>query len=131
MKITKSKLQEQLKHVMRHMAEHTLPECQHTCAVPYSCCSPEYCQMAMEYALEEWGVQLQPTGHERLPLLGEHGCIAEPHLRPLCTLHTCQINGIGIKPGDQKWTDKYFELRQQANEITNELYLLKSNPSSH
>ena len=66
--------------------------------------------MAIQYAKEEWGVQLEPTSHSTLPLMGPSGCIAAPHLRPLCTLHTCAINGMGTS-GNPQWDEKYFNLR--------------------
>lgn len=100
----------------RQMADLTLPECRHTCRAPLSCCSPEYCAAAEERA-KSWGVSLEPTGHERLPFMGEEGCIVPPHLRPSCTIHTCQINSCGFKPGDKDWTDKYFQLRQEIMEL--------------
>ena len=99
--------------LMQQMADLTLLECRR-CRVPLSCCSPEYCEMAIQYAKEEWGIKLEPTGHERLPLMGPMGCIAAPHLRPLCTLHTCRINGVGTS-GDLEWDRRYFKLREKID----------------
>lgn len=99
--------------LMQKMAELTLPQCQ-SCRNPLSCCSPEYCHMAISYAKEEWNVSLERTDHPTLPLMGPTGCIAAPHLRPLCTLHTCKINGIGSS-GDKAWDVKYFELREKID----------------
>jgi len=101
----------------QEMSQHTLSECTHTCRLPLSCCSPEYCLMAKDYAKEEWGISLSSTGNEQLPFMGEDGCVVPPHLRPLCTLHTCQIHAIGIKPGDPQWTQKYFCLRDEIEEM--------------
>ena len=70
------------------------------------CCSPEYCEMAIEMS----GGTLKPTGHPRLPLMGPKGCIAAPHLRPLCTLHLCSIASVGTS-GDAAWDTEYFDLR--------------------
>lgn len=95
------------------MHEHTLAECK-KCRVPLSCCSPEYCEMAIDIAKEE-GVELARTDHPRLPLMGKDGCTAAPHFRPLCTLHTCRINNLGTS-GNQEWDDRYFELREQIEE---------------
>lgn len=71
--------------------------------------------MAMQYADEEWGVKLEPTTHPNLPLMGPNGCNAAPHLRPLCTLHTCKINSIGTS-GNTTWDERYFQLREQIDE---------------
>ena len=67
--------------------------------------------MAFEFARDRWGVELQPTWHRTLPLMGAAGCIAEPHLRPLCTAHTCETCEHGEKRGDPEWTRRYCELR--------------------
>lgn len=106
---------QELKVLFQEMADHTLLECKQ-CFRPYSCCSPEYCEMAIEYAKQEFNIDLQKTGHDRLPLMGNNGCIAEPYLRPLCTLHTCSINSIGFGKLGQQWTDKYFELREKIED---------------
>jgi hypothetical protein len=103
--------------LFREMADLTAPECANACKVPHSCCSPEYCDMVEERVLEE-GALLQPTGHPTLKFMGVDvngratGCVVEPYLRPLCTLHTCAVNGIGFKIGDDAWNRRYFELRE-------------------
>ena len=98
------------------MAKHTEPECAN-CRAPHSCCSHEYCEMAIEYAQERYGVTLEPTGHPTLPMMGPNGCTVAPHMRPLCTLHTCTINSVGFKPYDAPWTRKYFKLRNQIDRL--------------
>jgi hypothetical protein len=96
----------------QRMADFTAPECAQTCPLPYSCCDKMYCDEAARYAFEREGVVLQETGHAMLPFMGEHGCTVPPHLRPLCTVHTCAVNRFGFKPGDEAWTRKYFRLRR-------------------
>jgi len=103
----------QTREMFQQISDLTLPECRSTCKIPYSCCSPEYCLMAIDYAKDKWKVILTPTKHPKLPLMGKNGCIAEPYLRPLCSIHTCEINSIGIKKNDPEWTKKYFELREK------------------
>jgi hypothetical protein len=104
--------------LFQQMADLTNPECG-KCLNPYSCCDGMYCHCAEEYARDEWGIELRPlkTGHPTIPFLGENGCVVAPHLRPLCTLHTCDINGIGVKKGDPEWTAAYFKLREQIEEL--------------
>ena len=114
-------IQDELKVLYAQMSEHTLPECQSTCRAPMACCSPEYCDEAIRWAKRRWGVKLEPTSHPRLPLMGESGCIAAPHLRPTSSVHTCQVNSFGFKPGDPEWTDRYFELRDAIDEKEYEL----------
>ena len=99
------------------MAAHTRPECASTCVLPHSCCAPEYCESARLWALSEWGVELQETGHPRLPYMGESGCVVPPHLRPICTVHTCEVNSLGFKRGDRAWTTRYFELRDRIDDL--------------
>ena len=74
------------------MYELTEPECRTSCACPQSCCSPEYCDMTKQWAKEQWDGEIEPTGHDRLPFMGPKGCIVAPHLRPMCTMHTCDVN---------------------------------------
>ena len=61
-------------------------------------------------------VVLTPTDHPRLKFMSPTGCVVPPHLRPLCTLHTCDVNGRGFKPNDPAWTARYFALREQLEE---------------
>ena len=96
--------------LFQEMYELTEPECRLTCRCPQSCCSPEYCEMAAEFASEN-GIVLKRTEHPTLKFMSSKGCVVPPHLRPLCTLHTCDINGHGFKPNDPAWTKKYFDLR--------------------
>lgn len=104
---------EKLVELYQQMYVMTEPECRLTCRCPQSCCSPEYCTMTIQYAKEFWDADLAPTDHPKLPLMGTTGCIAAPHLRPMCTMHTCDINGVGFKKGDPEWTEKYFKLRNK------------------
>lgn len=103
------------------MSEHTKDICAHKCRVPHSCCSPEYCDMAISIAKEDWGVQLKATpqyeeGRTKFPLMGLEGCVASPHFRPLCTFHNCAINGVGFTQ-DKKWDKAYFKLRSQIDKL--------------
>jgi len=110
----------------QQMYEMTSPECGCSCKLPYSCCSPEYCQGAIGHAQEHWGITLEPLGtpgrstrNEELPLLGPEGCIAAPHLRPICTVHTCEINAFGfkVKDPDSAWTKRYSRLREEIDSL--------------
>lgn len=99
----------------QQMADLTKPECASSCRIPHSCCSPEYCQMAREVA-KEWGVELDETDHPTLPFMGDNGCVVAPHLRPMCTIHTCDIGAFGCKfhpSPDPEWDEKYFRLREK------------------
>ncbi len=115
-------LRKQLIVLYQEMADITLPKCKQ-CRAPLSCCSPEYCHMAIEYAAQEWGVELKETGHSELPLMGKNGCVAAPHLRVLCTLHVCCINSLGCDVKDLPWTEKYFDLREKITEADFELFV--------
>ena len=108
---------DRLKALYREMYELTRPECGGTCWLPYSCCDDLYCRVTVKWAKEHWGVTLEPTGHPKLPLLGEEGCTVEPHLRPICTVHTCEINSLGFKKGDSDWTQRYFQVREQLGSM--------------
>jgi hypothetical protein len=95
----------------RDIAALTAVECGTDCKVPYNCCHPAFCQLAITWAKVKWGVTLEPTGHPKLPLLGPAGCIAEPHLRPVCSVHACCVAEFGGKPGHPDWTARYHALK--------------------
>ena len=99
--------------LFREMSELTAPECAKNCKIPHSCCDDMYCGMAEEIALDQHGITLTRTSHPTLRFMGPNGCTVEPHLRPLCTLHTCAVNSHGFKPGDPEWTKRYFDLREK------------------
>lgn len=99
------------------MSDLTAPECEKNCKLPHTCCSIEYCLITIDHAKKEWGVDLETTGNEKLPLMGPTGCTAAPHLRPICTVHTCDINNLGFKRGDPAWTEQYFKLRGKIEEL--------------
>ena len=107
-------------HLYGEMAKMTAPVCANTCGAKRSenrCCEAYYCELAIAHAKKKWGVTLTPTGHPKLPLMGPDGCTAAPHLRPICTVHTCEINDLGFKPGDETWTNRYFKVRERIDEL--------------
>lgn len=109
-------MNEALKLLYKKMAEHTLPECSRSCRVPYSCCDKLYCDIAQQYA-KEHGQIFVGDNDKKAPMLGAHGCIIPPHLRPICTMHTCDINSLGFKRNDQPWTEKYYALREEIETL--------------
>lgn len=103
------------------LAAHTEPECTGACERPMTCCQERYCEIAMDFAVEHWGVELQTTWHRALPLMGPDGCTVAPHLRPICTAHTCEICEHGAKRGDAAWTERYYVLRDAIADLEAEL----------
>lgn len=113
------------KDLFSKMADHTAPLCAGigpgSCRVPHSCCDRMYCEDAISYA-KEAGEVLKPSDFDpRLPLMGPHGCVAPPHLRPICTVHVCCINGAGFNAHDKAWTKRYFELRDKLEDVLVEI----------
>lgn len=111
------------------IAEHTKPVCSgehpHGCRVPFSCCHESICELVIEEA--KWkGVELQRTDHPRLPLMGPTGCTAAPHLRPMCAVHACPINNVGVIVQDRVWSKRYWTLRNQITTL--ELKAMAKNP---
>lgn len=86
------------------------------CRAPHSCCSPEYCEYADNYSQKQ-GITLQRTDHSTLPFMGSDGCIVPPHLRPTCTIHTCDIASLGFHKSNPDWTDRYWELRYKLSDL--------------
>jgi hypothetical protein len=116
-----TKAKKRLVKLYAQMAELTKPECAQ-CSSPHSCCSQEYCELTIQWAAKAWGVTLERTdGRDTrggpLPLMGPTGCTAAPHLRPICTVHTCDINSLGFKKGDLGWTERYFKLRDALDNL--------------
>lgn len=109
-----------LKELYKEIAEHTKPKCSNTCNLPQSCCSPEYCEMAMDIAAKEYNILLKRTDNPRLPLMGINGCVAEPYLRPLCSVHICE--GTLFRSGPA-FMEKYFDIREKINEEECKKYL--------
>jgi hypothetical protein len=97
------------------MASITMDKCRQKCHQLGSCCSSEYCDMAAEYAADQ-GVVLEETG-STLRFLKDGKCTVPPHFRPLCSLHQCDINSLGFSAGDPAWTEVYFLLREQLDEL--------------
>lgn len=104
------------------MAALTAPECAKTCRIPFSCCEAEHCESTILWAKDRWGIELPRTNGQSwkgkpLPLMGPNGCTAAPHLRPICTVHTCDVNSLGCKSGDPTWTERYMQLRNEIDEL--------------
>jgi hypothetical protein len=114
---------QQLIELYAAMAAHTAPECR-ACFIPYSCCHKLYCEHTIAHAKKKWGVDLPTTTDPKLPLMGPTGCTAAPHLRPHCTTHTCSVQSIGAKRGDQPWTDEYHRLSGLIDALEWELFPL-------
>ncbi len=109
------KLQE-LITLSQKMFDLTKGECTR-CPKPHSCCDAVYCQAAANYAKGTWGIDLPKTNHPTLPFMGPQGCTVPPHLRPICTVHTCEVSSLGFKRGDPEWTKRYFELREAIDTL--------------
>lgn len=105
---------ELLKALYLELYKLTQPVCQTKCNLPQSCCSPEYCEFAIDWAKTRWGTVLERTAHARLPLMGPSGCTATPHLRPMCTAHVCELTLYKQGPG---YMDTYFALRSKIDEL--------------
>lgn len=112
--MARKNLDDELKQAWQEMSELTKPKCSNDCLVPRSCCSPEYCEGAIQVAKKDWGLDLQRTAHPKLPLMGPDGCVAPPHVRPLCTLHVCE--GTFWK-APMAWKKKYMALREKLNRL--------------
>lgn len=121
-------MSEKLVQLYQKMADLTAPECagvgEGSCKVPHSCCDKLACDITRDYAKRVYNVTLEehpPFNHRGAYFLTDKGCTVAPHLRPLCTLHTCSINGLGYKHSngviDTKWTQKYFTLRNQIERL--------------
>lgn len=122
---------EQLKILYKELYDLTNPLCK-KCRAPQSCCSREYCDLVMIRVEELWQEDFSDVGkqyifNQNIPFMREDGCILPPHLRPMCTLHHCDINSVGffnpkLDSDSEIKTKKYFELREKIDELETELF---------
>lgn len=108
---------EELIQLYQDLADHTLEACKAECPDFGSCCDAFYCEVAQTYALDKWGVRLEPTGHPTLPLMGPKGCTAPPHLRPICTVHFCEMERVERQPDRSRWKERYLQLRRRIDDL--------------
>lgn len=101
----------------------TESECAGHCDRPRTCCEARYCAIAIDHAQTHWQTELAETWHPALPLMGDDGCTAAPHLRPICTAHTCAVCAHGEKPGDPVWNAQYKKLTGEIATIETRLSL--------
>jgi hypothetical protein len=114
--VTEEGLRESLVADYQEMYELTRLECAEVCVRPGGCCHELFCTLTLRYARSRWGVELEPTAHPTLPLMGDTGCIAAPHLRPTCTVHVCEINDQGVRSEDTEWTERHAALQNRLEE---------------
>ena len=97
------------------MAHHTHSECS-ACRVPFSCCNADACREAANFAWIFFGIDTKPDFTKAVPFLSETGCTLPPHLRPQCTVYTCDIHAFGFKRDyNPKWNKRYWQLREDIN----------------
>jgi hypothetical protein len=119
---------EKLIEMYQQMSDLTAPECAHTCMIPHHCCQAAQCEDTINFAQRYYGVTLARTTHPRLPLMSPSGCTAAPHLRPVCTVHTCDVNSFAGKFDrktstiDKEWTLRYFKLRDEIDQQFNAVH---------
>ncbi len=99
-----------LESLYQEMYELTNNDCGCDYSKPYRCCEAQYCNIAKKFAKDKYSIELLPINNE-MPFMGALGCIVEPHLRPLCTMHACCITYKEGKFPDSNKTKEYFYLR--------------------
>lgn len=110
------------------IADLTLGYCNNHCIRMGSCCSTEYCLLSIDYAKTDFGIELKHTGDD-LPLLDDTGkCTAPPYLRPMCSVHQCDIAGPGFFKEDpsRALTERYFKLRLEIDNLECKRYFGES-----
>lgn len=115
--MTERALRARLVALYAEVAALTEIECSGACERPRTCCEERYCLIAVDFAQSHWQIALQPTWHPALPLMGDDGCTAAPHLRPICSAHTCEMCTHGEKRGDPSWTARYNDIMHAIGEI--------------
>lgn len=117
--MTLEEINARLVTLYQEISEHTKVPCSgqgdHPCRVPFSCCDASVCELVIEQAKWDWNMDLPRTTHPKYPLMGDKGCTAPPHMRPLCAVHSCVIAKMGGNPKDPAWTERYWELRNEID----------------
>lgn len=101
------------------MAELTIGACERCRASNWenTCCSEDYCQLAIDTAKSVWGEDISHMLLDNGMFLDpQKGCLISPHFRPLCTIHHCEIESMGFFKDNLKLTEDYFKLRDQIDE---------------
>lgn len=117
-----TKYDERLVTLYQEISEHTRTPCSGkgagACRLPHSCCDPSVCILTIEQAKWDWDTDLPRTNHPKYPLMAPDGsCTAPPHMRPICAVHCCCIQSLGGNPQDPEWTRRYWELREEIDEL--------------
>jgi hypothetical protein len=104
-------------NLWEEMAQLTHEKCIQKCHNIGACCNAITCGFVIDYAVS-LGIVLAPTKNKNVPLLDENNrCIAPPHLRPLCSIHQCDISSVGTCVEDPSWTKKYFKIREKLDDF--------------
>ena len=118
---------ERLRHLYAEVAAHTWSDCEESCTMQprFGCCHRIFCNIVIRHAARVWDVTLERTDHPTLPLMGDEGCTAAPHLRPTCAKHSCEVNPLGHTGGNQpsEWMDRYRALLGEIESLEDSLEL--------
>lgn len=123
---------EEVKQLYEQIATLTKPRCAN-CVVghPYNCCSAFYCDFTDRFA-KHCGVELEASPDQIadstgkvMKFMSKTGCIVEPYMRPLCSVHVCEGHLIGTCSDgcDETFNDEYWDLRQKVNELDLERFM--------
>ncbi len=97
----------------QRMYEITVVKCKRCSKGAGTCCNVYACKLVEKFAKAEYGVTLMRTGHPTLLFMGSEGCIVAPHMRPVCTVHTCKTVQYGCDFEDKPWTADFYDLKKQ------------------
>lgn len=107
-----SRIMDPIKHdlipLWQNMYQHTNNGCAE-CKSP--CCNIEYCEIAREYA-NSLDQHPDETNNELFYQADNGKCICPPHLRPMCTIHSCKVDKSEVDP---EWLGEYWKMRDKLN----------------
>jgi murein endopeptidase len=80
-----------------------------------------WCAHSANWAHKVWDQSPKPIPqaeriHHSIPFLAKDGCILEPHLRPICTIHACQIARRGYFVNKQT-NRRYWQLNDELTRL--------------
>lgn len=84
------------------------------------CCDAHWCTFATVWANRVWNKGLvaarDPVSPDVPYLSKTQGCVVDPHLRPICTVHACVISSFGAFHDEARNT-KYWTLREELDQL--------------
>lgn len=116
-----------LEKLMANIQTLTYDVCKTSCRSMGSCCSSQQCADAKYEAEAMYGIKFSYDLGADGTYLVDGKCQVPPQFRVSCTYHQCDISSLGIFKNDLERTNKYFDLRDGAEDTMYNIFQSLSN----